>query len=565
MSDNQEFETTPVTPSRLQPARHFAASYAGEHVAGTEFVIGATFVAWGVSTTDILWGLLWGNLLAVLTWGLLCAPIAVDTRLTLYAYLKRIAGAGTIRIYSVVNGILFCVLAGAMITVSASAVRIVFGIPAQVNWYPSHIGFVLVALGVGAVVVAIAVKGFRRVAQFAEICSPWMILMFVVGALAMYPLLREAVSGPAGDSFVAVGNQFIWRGDNPKMTIWHVAAFAWICNLAMHGGMSDMTVLRYARRFEYGFFSALGMFVGHYLAWVAAGIMGAGAAMLLHQPITALDPGAVAYQALDAAGILAVIIAGWTTSNPTIYRAGLAFHSLNTKWNRAWVTAITGAVTTVVACFPFVFSKLMDFVGLMGLLLVPIGAIIVTEHWLFPRLGLTRYWSYYRGQTTNVAALVSWLLALLAAWLLNHVGVHLFFLLLPVWGITTLVYCLLAWRLGAAATYGEADEYEAEQRQRKDEEQVWLAGKSTVVTAGQALVGTSSKTLVLSFAVAMLALMACLALGVAAFVNGDLQLLRQWLWLPTAMYFVAATCWVVKHTQAGDGNHLGGNSHSWCT
>lgn len=36
-----EFERVPVTPEKLQPARHVAASYASEHVAGTEFVIGA--------------------------------------------------------------------------------------------------------------------------------------------------------------------------------------------------------------------------------------------------------------------------------------------------------------------------------------------------------------------------------------------------------------------------------------------------------------------------------------------------------------------------------------------
>ncbi len=116
----QEFEREPVSPERLEPARHFAASYAGEHVAGTEFVIGALFVAWGVGTVDILTGLVIGNLLAVLTWTFICAPIAVDTRLTLYAYIEKIAGPGTVKLYSVVNGILFCVLAGAMITVSAS-------------------------------------------------------------------------------------------------------------------------------------------------------------------------------------------------------------------------------------------------------------------------------------------------------------------------------------------------------------------------------------------------------------------------------------------------------------
>ena len=33
-----------------------------------------------------------------------------------------------------------------------------------------------------------------------------------------------------------------------------------------------------------------------------------------------------------------------------------------------------GAATTVIACFPFVFTRLLDFVGLYGLLLAPAGA-----------------------------------------------------------------------------------------------------------------------------------------------------------------------------------------------
>ncbi len=58
-----EFDRSPVTPDRLLSARHFAASYAGEHVAGTEFVIGAMFVAWGVSTGAVI-----GSLILVFTW-----------------------------------------------------------------------------------------------------------------------------------------------------------------------------------------------------------------------------------------------------------------------------------------------------------------------------------------------------------------------------------------------------------------------------------------------------------------------------------------------------------------
>ncbi len=68
-----EFDREPVTPDHMEPGRHFAAVFAGEHVAGTEFVIGALFVTWGVSAKDLLLGLLVGNLFAVLSWTLICA------------------------------------------------------------------------------------------------------------------------------------------------------------------------------------------------------------------------------------------------------------------------------------------------------------------------------------------------------------------------------------------------------------------------------------------------------------------------------------------------------------
>jgi len=127
-----EFDRTPVAPKSLQSGKYFAASYAGEHVAGTEFVIGG-------------------------------APIATDTRLTLYAYLEKIAGPHFIKIYSVVNGALFCILAGAMITVSASAIRILFGLEPQTGLLPNDLRFILIALIVGGVVAFAAVKGFKFV------------------------------------------------------------------------------------------------------------------------------------------------------------------------------------------------------------------------------------------------------------------------------------------------------------------------------------------------------------------------------------------------------------------
>ena len=542
----QEFEREPVSPERLELGRHFAASYAGEHVAGTEFVIGALFVAWGVGTVDILTGLIIGNLLAVLTWALVCAPIAVDTRLTLYAYIEKIAGPGTVKLYSIVNGALFCVLAGAMITVSASAVRILFDLPPQVNWYPTNAGFVAVALGVGAVVVVIAIKGFKRVAQFAEVCAPWMILMFFAGALAILPVLVSATPGIEGinsfSDFLLVGDTYIWRDTGSELGMWHVAAFAWVCNLAMHGGLSDMTILRFARKYQYGYFSALGMFVGHFLAWICAGIMGAGAAMLMQTTIAEMDAGGVAYQALGATGIIAVIIAGWTTSNPTIYRAGLAFQSINPNWSRVKVTAVAGVVTTVIACFPFVFSKLMDFVGLMGLIIAPIGAVLVTEHWVFPRIGKTRYWAQYRKLNTNMAAVIAWVSSLLIAFVLNRMGLHLFFLLIPTWFSAMIIYTVLASLLGANEQYADqVDQELLQEAERKQREKLYLDGLKTIEANGK--VGRQA-TLKRNwwFFIALACLLSCLALAIFSynqFLSLD-QLAAYIIW-PTLIYFISAT------------------------
>ena len=452
-----EFERAPVTPDKLEPGSYFAGLFAGEHVAATEFVIGALLVSFGASATDIVLGLLLGNLLAVVSWTFVCAPIAVGTRLTLYWYLRRIAGPGVTLLYNLCNAIMYCILAGAMITVSASAVRLAFGIPAQTKWYPEDMRFVLVVLAVGAVVVTLAILGFKRLAQFAVVCSPWMFLMFIAGAIVALPPLAAVLPDGKIDGLSdlwTIANQTIWKGASEHASaglgFWHVVAFAWICNLAMHVGLSDMAIFRFARKSSYGLFSAFGMYVGHYMAWICAGVMGAAAAFVAGKPLAQLDSGDVGSQALGVTGALAVVIAGWTTANPTLYRAGLALQVVTPNWPRWKVTLIAGAVTTLMACSPFVFTKLLDFVGVYGLLLMPVGAIVFVEHWVFPRIGFTQFWASRKGLIVSWPALVAWLgsVALaVAAW--QSGWIHLFFLALPVWLLTAVVYTALAAVAGA--------------------------------------------------------------------------------------------------------------------
>jgi len=549
-----EFEQEPVSEDKLQPGRYFAASYGGEHIAGTEFVIGALFVAWGATASNIFWGLLVGNLIAVLTWTFICAPIAVQTRLTLYWYLRRIAGPVTTTIYNILNAVLFCILAGCMITVSASAVRIPFGIPEQTKWYPEDIRFVVIAILVGAVVVTLAILGFKRLAQFAEVCVPWMFIMFVAGAIAMLPGLAQKILGhPIGSisDFWALANKSIWTGvrpdGKPPIGFWHVAAFAWICNLAMHAGLSDMALLRYARKASYGLYSAFGMYLGHYLAWVCAGIMGAAAAIVVGKTISQMDAGGVASQALGVSGIIAVVLAGWTTSNPTLYRAGLAFQAVTPGWPRWLVTLVAGIVTTIMACFPFVFVYLLNFVAIYGLLLMPVGAIVFVEHWIFPKLGLTRYWAARKNLIFSWPALFSWGIAIAIAMTLRITGrMHEFFVFLPTWFITVILYTLFAAMAGAREKLPELVVQSVSKAACAPAEQESAVKKTTP------LLSCESKKGGFWGIVALASLAACLVLPIWVYVSSGEQYQQNFatfknvlIW-PTLIHFVSATAWAIK-------------------
>ncbi len=438
-----EYERTPVPPAAQLGLKSYVGQFAGEHVAGTELMIGPLFLAAGVSAFDLLVGLLVGNLLAVLSWTLFTAPIATRVRLTLYFQLEKICGRKLVTLYNAANGVMFTFLAGAMITVSATALGVwfQFPMPGLGDLLPTGVGWVVAVLATGVLFTLVAAYGYRSVARFANLAAPWMVLMFV--AFGIVGLRQLGLTSP-GD-FWNVAQTVIWKGGAPmagqvKFTFWHVLFFAWFCNMAWHIGMADLSLFRYARHAWYGLASAAGMFVGHYMAWVAASIL---YAVQLHQDPanTAVLPGPLAYRACGLAGLLCVVAAGWTTANPTLYRAGLAFQSLVPGSSRFRVTIITGLVATVTAVFPLVTMKLLDFVALWGMILMPMGPVIFVDYWLFGRWGLRRNYAEATGGGINWAAGLTWLLTMAAcSWLVLKGGVQIYFVSLPGWFVAALLY-----------------------------------------------------------------------------------------------------------------------------
>jgi purine-cytosine permease-like protein len=448
-----EYERAPV-PARAQLGfRSFVGQYAGEHTAGTELMIGPLFVAAGVSAADLVLGLLVGNLLAVLSWTLLTAPIATRVRLTLYYQLEKITGRRFVVIYNAVNGIAFCFLAGSMITVSATALGVWFGfpMPGLNDLYPNSLGWVVAVLAIGALVAYVAAAGYQVVARVANYAAPWMVLVFIAFGLVG---LRD-FADETGMSLGSLGELWhlaetaIWTGGEPlpgqvKFTFWHVLVFAWLCNMAMHVGMSDLSIFRYAKKARYGLATATGMYLGHFLAWIAASIL---YALQLHRDPGNTDvlPGPLAADAVGVVGLLCVIVAGWTTANPTIYRAGLAFQAIAPKLSRFKVTLGTGLLCAVAGMFPAIAMKLLGFVALYGLVLMPMGAVVFCDFWLMKRLRLQPFYAEVAGKSVNWAPLLAWIVTVgLCLTAVNMGYLDLYFASLPGWFIAAALYLALS-------------------------------------------------------------------------------------------------------------------------
>ena len=465
----------PVSEKKLSGVGNFLGLYGGEHIAATEFVFGATLVTWGCPAKDIFLGLFIGNILAVLTFTFLCATIATSTRLTLYSYLKKILGSYAQKFYSLVWGICSTALAASGICVSATAIREVLGISIQREWYPTNAGFVAIVVVLGVIVTIVAANGFEAVAKFSSTCVPWMIIIFFIGALVALPQLANAL-GVSIHSFGDIWNilnSSVGSGSGmpgaENIGIGHVICFAWLCNLAWHAGLNDMGLFRFAKNYKYGYLSAIGMFVGHFFAWIMVAIMGAAAAAILKTSLNLLDPGAVTNTVFGMTGICAVIVAGWTTANPTIYRAALSINCLMPRFTRKQVTYMIGGLMTIAACFP-AMTDIGSVVQILGWSVVGVGAICITEHYIFPKIGYTRFWSLYQEKNINWAAVMTWAVSISFVFVTLRTGaMHRNFIFIPEYLISVVCYIVLAGLFGAKGNYAkEQAEEEKLQAELKD-------------------------------------------------------------------------------------------------
>ena len=150
-------------------------------------------------------------------------------------------------------------------------------------------------------------------------------------------------------------------------------------------------------------------------------------------------------EALGWTGIICVVIAGWTTANPTIYRAGLAFQGVMPGRSRKAMTLVAGAVATIAGAFPNLSAQLLGFVGTYGTILGPMGAVIFVDYYLMKKLGLRDDYAERVGSSVNIAVLISWLLPVLVGlYLIFAKGIFAAYAVIPTWLACGVIYLALS-------------------------------------------------------------------------------------------------------------------------
>ncbi len=212
------------------------------------------------------------------------------------------------------------------------------------------------------------------------------------------------------------------------------------------------------------------------------------------------------------------------------------------------MTLLAGVFTTAVACFPFVFTRLLDFVGLYGVLLMPIGAIVLVEHYLFPKIGLTRYWFSHTGRVVNWPALLAWFGAVGLACYLHFAGiVHLFFVPLPIWFLTAAAYTVLCMFCGAKSSV-----HFAARGQSIETESAAFHSAARADAESTTDEPYNSQMFSIIGIVALLALVTCVALPLWVLVTESspyaerLASYRIWLAWASVTHLLTCAIWVMK-------------------
>lgn len=350
-----------VQPEQRQSWVSIAMVWAGGMICVPCLMIGGVLSGAGLSIPQILCSILIG-------YGLICAymiligmaacdtglPVAVMAEGALgkqgaryiISVLLAIACIGWFGIQSATCGQAFAVMLSGMLGLGA----------------PSAMVTAVCSIVWGIIMLATACAGFKGLKWLNYIAVPLLVLVCIYGVVAGFAqndgLAKIAAYDPAQSAGMVFGISMV------------VASFAL-------GGVISGDYCRFAKS------------RGDVVKSSIAGVIPAGLFMLMMGALLSLVTGQYDISAILASvgvplvGLVALVLATWTTNVTNAYSGGLALSNLlgfdESKFKVT--TAAAGAIGTLLAAFGLL-GMFSDFLSLMSALIPPLAGVLIAGYWL---------------------------------------------------------------------------------------------------------------------------------------------------------------------------------------
>ena len=349
-----------VKPEQRQSWLSIAAVWAGGMICVPCLMIGGVLSGGGLSMGQIILSILIG-------YGLICAYMifigmqACDTSLPVSVMASGALGEkGAQYIISTLLAIAcigwFGIQSATCGTAFASMLSSITG--AQIPAWPCSLVW-------GAIMLATACSGFKGLKWLNYIAVPLLVLVCLYGVIA----------GMAGNNGAAALAAYA-----PQQSAGLVFGISMVVASFALGGVISADYCRFARC------------RGDVIKSSIVGVIPAGLFMLLMGAIMSIVTGQYDISAILASlgvpfiGLIALVLATWTTNVTNAYSGGLALSNLlgfdESKFKIT--TAIAGGVGTILAAVGLL-DRFQAFLSLMSALIPPLAGVIIANYWIIGR------------------------------------------------------------------------------------------------------------------------------------------------------------------------------------
>lgn len=244
------------------------------------------------------------------------------------------------------------------------------------TYFHLQIPLLLLTISLGSMMVIFALVGFDAI---KKVLTQLMPLLLLGQAVMLFLFVR-------GIMYTGMEWNFFISSEQVSMqTFFLYSSLTFVQYIAALHSSSDLT--RYSKNYKHGFY---GLFIGSLVGFLVTTTLGTISGKFYNH----MNPFVASIQLTDSKIVIMIILVSAMCSMISVNINNAysgAFSLLNSipRLGRVKATIIVGAIALMLSAFPTIVNEAEVYISMLGVLLVPLAAIIVTDYIVVKR-GLLR-------------------------------------------------------------------------------------------------------------------------------------------------------------------------------